>query len=264
MKYVYVFSLLFFIQLSWGSGGTQPTQDHVDTVVEIVCKDHEDLETCIAEEKVVILHETLKRIGGWNRHNFLADSSDVIRPTIMEYSPNTDNPLELGIDDEIAIKTLYENTQPTQDHVDIAIENVCKDHEDPETCKAEVKVVILHETLKRIGERHSHNFLADSSDVIRPTIMEYSPNTNNPLELGVYDEIAKTLYENHENPEACVNIAVESVCKDRENPEACKAEVKTLLLYGMVRQGLRHNFFADPSDIIRLFPPREYSFTFRE
>ena len=156
-----------------------------------------------------------------------------------------------------------ENTQPTQDHVDIAIENVCKDHEDPETCKAEVKTLLVWGMVRQ-GLRH--NFSADLSGI--STIMEYSPNADNPLELGVYDEIAKTLYENHENPEACVNIAVESVCKDRENPEACKAEVKTLLLYGMVRQGLRHNFIAGSSDIIRLllvpWPPMEYSFTWRE
>ena len=106
MKYIWVFSLLFFTQLSWSAEeNTQLTHDYLDIAAESVCKDHEKPEICKAEYKTaLLLHQLGKTIGV---HNFTADSS------------NTDNPLVIGIYDESAIKAL------------------CEYHENPETCRAE-------------------------------------------------------------------------------------------------------------------------------
>ena len=84
MQYVWVFSLLFFTQLSWSvDENTQAIHDSIDIIAETLCKDHENPETCKAEYKAeieVLLHQLGKTFG--LKHKF-ADSSNT--NSVMTY-----------------------------------------------------------------------------------------------------------------------------------------------------------------------------------
>lgn len=78
MKYVWVFSLLFFTQFSWSvDENTQATHDSIDIIAETLCKDHENPETCKVEYKaeieVLYLHQLGKTFG--LKHNFAGSSN---------------------------------------------------------------------------------------------------------------------------------------------------------------------------------------------
>ena len=90
-----------------------------------------------------------------------------------------------------------------KDAFDIAIENTCKDHEEPETCETEYKkafkILSLHALGKTMGVKH-YFFVLDS------------PNTNNPLVaiIGPHDELViQILREDSANPEICKAEAIE-------------------------------------------------------
>ncbi|MCY4512502.1 MAG: hypothetical protein OXB86_02295 [Bdellovibrionales bacterium] len=212
MKYIWIFSLLLFPQLSW-SIDENITQTHYkdafDIAIENTCKDHEEPETCETEYKkafkTLFLHALVKTMS-------------------LKHAP---------IESTYKEDPILNNENPTK--------SLCEDHANPETCEKATKTISLNLLMKNM--RVIHDFITDHL-------------SNNPFVaiIGPYDErVIRILCEDSANPETCkakpiadenttqayddLDTAIEDTCKDHEEPETCeteyKKEFKTLFLHAL-------------------------------